>query len=114
MSGLTASVQGADRLAATLTDAGQAITDDLADAHRDAGRLSLDAAVIPRDTGHLADTSVVAVTADGFALTSAADYAGAVHARDPFFTRAIEAKADAIGGLYLDHITDALNTVQGA
>lgn len=114
MSGLTASVRGADRLAATLADAGRAIESDLDDVHLDAGRLALGAAVIPRRTGHLEQTSTVELVPGGWALTSAARYAGYVHADNPFFSRAVEAKADAIGGLYLDRTTTVLSTVQGA
>lgn len=114
MTRLTGSVEGADRLAATLADAGRTIADLPDDVHRDAGRQALDAAVIPRRTGHLASTAAVVVVAAGFALTATADYAAIVHANDPFFSRAIEAKANAIAGEYLDQITETLNTVQGA
>lgn len=110
MSTLELAAPGAAELGASLTAAGHQLG-DLTDPHREAGRIALDAAVIPRRTGHLAETATVAATADGWALTATAAYAGYVHARDPFFTRAIGQQVDAITGVYVEHVTDALNTV---
>lgn len=112
MSGLSASVDGADRLDSTLSAAGREI-EDLSGVHRDAGRLLLNVAVIPRDTGYLEQTTSVDTTRDGFVLAASAPYAGYVHAVNPFFTRAIEAQADAVADLYLDHVEDALTQVEG-
>lgn len=113
MSDLDLTAPGVDVLARSLVDAG-ALAADLVDPNRRAGTLALEAADIPRRTGRLADGATVAATADGFTLSSTAAYGGYVHARDPFFSRALEQQLDAITGVYVDHVTDALSTVRGA
>lgn len=102
----------APALAASLEEAA-ADVDDLAAVNRRAGEIALEGADIPVRTGHLASTATVAADADGFALTATASYAGAVHARDPFFSEAIERRTDAITEAYADHLTDSL-TLSGA
>lgn len=113
MSSLTLAAQGVDQVAGTLTDAGHEIA-SLADVHRGEGQRALAAADIPYRTGRLADGASVVATDDGYSLTAAATYAGFVHARDPFFTRAINAREAALLDAVTDHVETALSHVRGA
>lgn len=113
MSGLTLTPTGVTTLATTLAQAGEEIA-DLDQVHRVEGQRTLSAAVIPVRTGHLADTAAVVAGDDGFTLTAAATYAGFVHTRDPFFTRAVRAREAALTAAVADHVDDALSTVRGA
>lgn len=78
---------------------------------RDAAALALGAVVAPRDTGTLDDSVEAVVTPLGFTLTAGgtrAPYAAIVHARDPFLTRALDARAEDVVGTYADHVDDTI------
>lgn len=113
MTSLTASVQGADQLARTLTDAGREIA-DLRDVNRREGEAALALADIPVDTGRLEASADVEVDTDGFTLVAAADYASYVHAEDPFFDTAISRRETEYVEAVEDHIDTNLARVQGA
>lgn len=106
MTGLALTSNGAE-LGADLLAAGHALA-DVGEVMRDEGRATLAAAAIPRDTGALEDSAAVAVTADGFALTAGVVYAGIVHARNPFFARALAARESAITAALVDHADTVL------
>lgn len=107
---------GATRLASTLDDAAGVLV-DLAQVNRDAGELAIGAADIPVRTGALKATARVEADAIGFALAAgseAVDYAGTVHARDPFFTDALTAREGEVVDRYIDHIESTLDEIHGA
>lgn len=110
MSGFEVTAPGVDRFAVSVSDAGRAL-EDLAAVNQQAGAQALAAARIPVDTGRLRDSAYVDADPSGFALSATAPYAGFVHARDPFFTRALDPDD------YLDrletHAADTLGTIQG-
>lgn len=113
MSGeVRADTRGAQQLAATLDRAARDL-DDLVTTNQRAGDLVLGAAVIPRDIGQLQKSAAVLGDAHGFELVAAAPYAGYVHARQPFFTDALERTADRVVDQYLGHVDDVLATVKG-
>lgn len=86
---------------------------DLEAPSRDASALVLGSVEAPRDTGRLDDSVEAVVTPLGFTLTAGgtrAPYAGVVHARDPFLTRALEARAEDVVDTYADHVDDTIAT----
>lgn len=93
-------------LGAALVDAGHAVA-DVEEVMRAEGRETLAAAAIPRESGALEDSAAVAVVADGFALTAGVVYAGVVHARNPFFARALRERETRITAALSDH-TDTI------
>lgn len=109
MTGLTLT-SNADALGADIVEAGHELA-DTSDVMRVQGQAALAAADIPVRTGHLLDTADVAVTSEGFALTAAATYAGFVHARDPFFTRALAARENDIAAALDEHAEDIINRI---
>lgn len=104
---------GVDRFAATVKSAGDQVA-DLAGLHTQLGADTLRAAEIPVRTGELLRSSYVDADAAGFALSAAAPYAGIVHARNPFFTRAMQARADTIADAVEAHTATAVGTITGA
>jgi hypothetical protein len=108
--GFEVDASGVARFAGDLETAGQAL-EDLTALNQRQGSAALAGAVIPRRTGHLAETAYVAADETGFALSATAPYAGYVHARDPFFTRALDPEG------YLDaletHTAEIIGTIQG-
>lgn len=104
---------GAERLSGSLGAAGDRLT-DLTQVNRAAGQEVLDTAEIPKDTGYLASTANVVATIEGFTLTASAPYAAKVHARNPFFTDALDAKQAAVVDRVTDHAESVLATIQGA
>lgn len=108
---LTGSLEGGDRFVATLDAAAEAL--DPTEVNRREGAATLTAARIPRDTGYLESTATVTATGEGFGLTAGAPYAGAVHARDPFFLRAIQVRRDQIVQAHAQHVDRVLATIQG-
>lgn len=113
MTSASATVDGAERLSATLSAAGDALA-DLAAVNREQGTATLNAAAIPVRTGQLQRSAYVDSDAQGFALSASAPYAGIVHAANPFFTRALAARADHIIDALVDHAGDVLDTIHGA
>lgn len=110
---LTASLEGAGQLGDTLHAAAEQLG-SLTEVNRAEGGAALHAARIPRESGYLESTASVTATDDGFSLTAGAPYAGVVHAREPFFLRALEDRRDAIVHAHAEHVADALATVRGA
>lgn len=106
MTGLALTSTAAD-LGGDLGDAGRALA-DVDEVMREEGRATLAAAAIPRDTGALEDSAAVAVVADGFALVAGVVYAGVVHARNPFFARALAGREAAITAALVDHTDTVL------
>lgn len=65
----------------------------------------------PVRTGALASTIEAVATDTGIDLIaggSVAPYGPIVHARDPFFTRALTEREEAVIGLYLNHLQGAI------
>jgi hypothetical protein len=100
-----------DRFAGDLDAAGGRL-EDLAALNQRQGTAALQRSPIPVDTGQLRDSAYVVADVTGYALTASAPYAAIVHARDPFFTRALDADA------YLDdletHTAEILGTITGS
>jgi hypothetical protein len=113
VSSVSLTTDGAEQLGRTLDAAGDALT-DLTQVNRALGQEALTAAQIPVWTGQLERSSFVDATAQGFALSASAPYAGFVHASNPFFTRAIDARADRILDGLVDHADTVLDTIKGA
>ena len=68
----------------------------------------------PRRTGTLAATVAAEATGVGFALTAggpAAPYGPIVHARDPFLTRALAAREQAVVDRYTDHAASIIDDI---
>lgn len=112
MSSVDLAAPGAERLARSLDAAGKALV-DLADVNRAQGQETLQAAEIPYRTGQLERSSYVDADAQGFALSATAPYAGYVHAANPFFTRALDDRADTILDGLADHAETVLDTITG-
>lgn len=113
---LSADVDGLDRLTRSV----DAAADDLVDldqVNADAAAQVVRAVEAPRVTGTLADTVTATVDRDGWTVTAGgkrAPYVAIVHARNPFLTRAMQAREEAVIDAYRDHVTDTVNTIQGA
>lgn len=94
-------------------DAGVALG-DLSAPSSDASALALGEVRAPVRTGALANTVAAEPTALGFTLTAggpSAPYAGIVHARNPFLTRAVEAREGGIVDTYADFVDTTLDTI---
>lgn len=107
---------GDTALVSSLDDAAGVLV-DLAQVNRDAGADVIGAADIPVRTGALAATARVEADAIGFALVAGSesvDYAGTVHARDPFFTDALTAHEAEVVDRYADHIDTTIDQIHGA
>lgn len=107
---------GVDHLADTLDQAGDKLS-DLTSVNADAADDVLGVVDPPYLTGRLASTVDAVVDALGFTLTAggpAAPYGPIVHARDPFLTRALNARETAVIDQYEQHIDKSLDTIQGA
>lgn len=106
---------GAERLAATALDAAAALL-DLDRVNQDAGADVLGHVQPPVDTGTLASTVRQDADALGFTLTAGgprAPYARYAHARDPFLTRALDDRSEAVEDAYVDHARRAVDLIQG-
>lgn len=112
MTGATLDAPGVDRFAASVDAAGRDLV-DLTDVNRAEGRAALAAARIPVLTGELRDSAYVEADASGFALSATAAHAGIVHARDPFFTRAVGDRTDEILDALGTHAEGVLDTITG-
>lgn len=110
MSGVDLASPDAERIGRALGDAGRAVV-DLADVHRAEGEATLRAANIPERTGRLAASAHVIAGDDGFTLAASAPYAGYVHADNPFFTRALDSRVDAIADAVVEHTENVLDTI---
>lgn len=113
MASIGLTTDGAGRLSETLGAAGDALV-DLAQVNRSEGEETIRAAEIPVDTGRLERSAYVDAGPAGFELLADAPYAGYVHEYDPFFTRALEQRAEAILDRLAQHTDTVLSTVQGA
>lgn len=101
-----------DELAVDMGRVAQVIG-DLAGVHDLAADTVLDAVRPPRRTGRLASTVAPVVDTTDFQIIaggSVAPYGPIVHARDPFLTRALNEREEAVVGLYLYHLNHAVNT----
>lgn len=114
---LEARVDGGDRLAQSFHDAARDL-EDMPDAGDQAGALV--AGVVrhetPVKTGALLHTVDVAVHGSLVEITAGGDgvtYAGAVHARNPFMSRAAKATVDDVLSVYQRHVEKALNQIEG-
>jgi hypothetical protein len=100
-----------DRFAGDVDQAGGRL-EDLAAVNQRQGTETLQRSPIPVDTGRLKESAYVTADRTGFALSATAPYAAIVHARNPFFTRAIDPDA------YLDdletHTAEILGTITGS
>lgn len=110
MSDVDLAAPDAERIGRALGDAGRAIV-DLTDVNRAQGEATLAVATIPRRTGLLAESTHVIADADGFTLAASAPYAGYVHAVNPFLTRALDARADAVVDAVVEHTENVLATI---
>jgi len=114
MAELGVTLDGGQRLAETLSTAAAQLS-DLTPVHRREGEETLRAADIPRRTGRLADSSHVDAGPGGFALVAGTAYAGYVHARNPFFTKALDARKEAVLAAERETVVDVLSTtIEGA
>jgi hypothetical protein len=111
MAGFDTDTGDLDRFAADVDTAGGRL-EDLAALNQRQGTETLNRSPIPVDTGRLKESAYVTADVTGFALTASAPYAAIVHARDPFFTRAIDPDT------YLDaletHTAELLGTITGS
>lgn len=109
-----AELQGADQLASTLREAADALQ-DLSAAEHEAGQLLAQAgsAAAPRETGNLAEKHGYDVVAAQVVVTAATPYAAIVHARKPWLSDTLAARADEIADMYLAGVEDALAQVRG-
>jgi hypothetical protein len=111
MTGFETDTGDLDRFTADVDTAGGRL-EDLATLNQRQGTDALNRAPIPVDTGRLKESAYVVADRTGYALTASAPYAAIVHARDPFFTRALDADA------YLDdletHTAEILGTITGS
>jgi hypothetical protein len=107
-------VQGEERLVATLRDAGRDLA-DLSGAHAQvAARLVATAqGLVPVRTGTLRASLWGTATADTATVAARAPYAGFVHARTPFLTMAVVQDEPAIVDTYAAAVDDVLATVKG-
>lgn len=113
---LTADVDGLDRFTRSVDAAADELA-DLDQVNAQAAAQVVQAVEAPRLTGTLADTVEAVVDRDGFRVTaggSRAPYVAIVHARNPFLTRAMNARQADVVDTYREHITDTVNTIQGA
>lgn len=105
--------QGLDELQDSLGAAGRAIAD--LDPEPAASNAAARAeATSPRLTGHLSTTVGWVPTSTGWAVTATAPYAVAVHARNPWIIRALDATAEQTETAYQHAVDDVLATVRGA
>lgn len=110
-----ASADGADRLASSMSDAAAALL-DLDSVNEQAADDVLGYVNPPVRTGALASTVREEADALGFTLTAGgpkAPYAPAVHARNPFLTRATDDAKAAVTERYVDHVTDVVHHIKG-
>jgi hypothetical protein len=108
-------VHGADRLQATLHQAGVELG-DLEAAHKRAGETIM-AATRPRTpvrTGRLVSSLATRVAAAGVQVYADAPYAVYVHAADPFLITAAKAVEPTVLGFYADAAQAAIDKVAGA
>lgn len=124
MTAPAAGVDGADRFRATLADAARGLH-DLEPVDREVGNLIVGAARPPHVSGALENTITYDADAAGVTLKAGSGqvlYAGVIHngwpahhiKAQPFFTKAIDEKTEAIADLYAGHVADVLATVEGA
>lgn len=116
MTSLSASVDGLTELVRTTGDASERLA-DLDDVNADNADLVVAAVEAPRLTGTLASTVTAVLEPTGFAVTAGgerAPYAAIVHARNPFLTRALNERESDLIEAYERHVTDTLDTIQGA
>lgn len=112
---LTASVEGVDRLAATLDDAGQRLQ-RLVPAGGDA-LVSAALPRTPRRTGRLAGTVRAFVVDQQLVLTAGGggvDYAAIVHASQPWLADTLRDQVDEQLDTVLAQVTTITDTIQGA
>ena len=110
------SFDGLDTLVQSVEDAADNLA-DLDQVNATAGQLVVQAVDAPRLTGALASTVDAIPDRHGFTLTAGgrvAPYAAIVHARNPFLTRALTNREDAVVDTYADHVTDTVQTIRGA
>lgn len=113
---LSADVEGVDRLVGTLDAAAAALVDiDLHPIGRD-----LVAAAIPRTrvrSGRLVDTVRAAIVDDTVVLEAGGidgvDYAGYVHALDPWLAETVAAETDHVVDQVTDQVVDITDTITG-
>jgi hypothetical protein len=114
---LTASVEGADRLVATLDDAATALT-GLQPAPQAADVLVATAVPItPRDKGDLVQTVAATVVDQDLVLTAGGgvvDYAAIVHATRPWLADTIRDRTDQVIDTVDNQVTDIVTTIEGA
>ena len=112
---LSASVEGVDRLVATLQDAGH----QLERITPPGGEELVSAALprTPRRTGLLAGTVRAFVADQELVLTAGGgpvDYAAIVHANQPWLADTIRDQADRITDQVVDQVIDITDTIRGA
>ena len=114
---LTASVEGVDRLAATLTDAASDLV-RLAPSPQAGDKLV--SAALPRTPvriGRLRRTVRAFVVDQQLVLTAgggAVDYAAIIHARRPWLADTLAEQADEVVDTVADQVTHIIDTIQGA
>jgi hypothetical protein len=112
---VTASVEGVDRLVGTL----EAAAGDLVDLDLSPVAVDLAAAAVPRtrvDRGWLRDTVRASVVDDAVVLEAGGgpvDYAGIVHAYDPWLAETITAEETRVVDQVTDQVVDIIESVQG-
>ena len=112
---IAASVEGVDRLVDTL----EAAADAVAVLDLDPIAADLEVAALPRtrvDRGWLRDTVRASVVDDAVILEAGGgpvDYAGIVHAYDPWLTETLTAQTDRVVDLVVVEVVDAVDLIQG-
>ena len=112
---LTASLEGVDRLVGTLEAAADAVVSlDL-----DPIATDLETAALPRtrvDRGWLRDTVRASVVDDSVVLEAGGgrvDYAGIVHAYDPWLAETVSTEASRVTDQVTDQVVDIVETIEG-
>lgn len=112
---ITADLEGVDRLVATL----EAAADDLVSLDLQPIAVDLQAAAVPRTrvrSGRLRDTVRASVVDDDVILEAGSpdvDYAGIVHAYDPWLADTVLAEETQVVDLLEQQVDDIVSTIEG-
>jgi hypothetical protein len=108
---MTGSISGVSQLASGLRAAADQLA-TTAPVHHAAAELVLARAQPPRRTGKLSGSAEIQATDAAGRLVYTARYAAAVHARNPWLTRALQAAATDVVDLYVGHARQATRRIR--
>lgn len=109
-----AETRGIDDLRASLDSAARALATDLPPVEVGQQLVSRGAAAAPRETGTLANSHQLVITAGRLTVIAAAPHAAIVHAKQPWLDETLTAETDQIIDAAAEKVAVAVAQIQGA